>query len=106
MSVLAPGLLKFLTIAIDIGNAAAAVPFNRAGPSEVRLPQELRFTDDRRSTFGDIPLARRCARAPKSSGRNWFHTSSRLLCTLQLPAAAILFRSDLYCLLDRNPIPF
>ena len=71
MSNLAPDLLILSIKAIDIGDAEAAVPLkSRTGPREVRLQQELRFADDRRFTLGDIPLARRCARTPKSSGRN------------------------------------
>ena len=75
------------------------------GTGEVRLPQELRFTDDRRSTIGDIPLARHCARPPKSSRRNGFHTSSHLLCSLRIPLAAFLFHSNLRSLLDGDSCP-
>ena len=68
VSSLAPDLLNIRIEAIDIDNAVAAVlPDSRAGQSEVRLPQELRFTDDRRFTIGDIPLARHSSRTPKSS---------------------------------------
>ena len=64
------------------------------GVSEVRLPQELRFTDERRFTIGDIPLARDCARSSKSIKRNRFHPPSRPLYALRLPAAATFFRSN------------
>ena len=93
---LAPGLLILCIKAIDIGNAVATnSPLNPRGASEVRLPQELRFTDDRRFTIGNIPLARDRARPPKSSGRNQLHRSSRLLYSLRIPPAAFLFRSNL-----------
>src|ERR1700739_5132324 len=96
VSSLAPDLLIIRIKAIDIDNAVAAVQLEScARSSEVRLPQELRFADDRRSTIGDIPLARHSARAPKSSGRNRFRSPSRLLYTLRLPAAATLFRFNL-----------
>ena len=69
-------------------------------PSEVRLPQELRFTDVRRSAIGDFPLARSGPRAPKSLGRFELRPPSRLLCSLRLPSAAALLRANLRCLLD------
>ena len=69
------------------------------GVSEVRLPQELRFTDERRFTIGDIPLARDCACPPKSRRRNRFRASSRLMYALRLPAAATFFCSNLRSLL-------
>jgi hypothetical protein len=69
-------------------------------PSEVRLPQGLRFTDVRRSTIGDFPLARGGPCAPKSHGRLELRPPSCLLCPLRLPSAAALFRANLRCLLD------
>ena len=96
VSNLAPGLLNGCIEAIDIDNAVVAVLMESCpGGCEVRLPQELRFADERRSNFGDIPLARNSARAPKSSGCNFVRCFSRLLCSLRLASAAVLFRSNL-----------
>ena len=67
---------------------------------EVRLPQGLRFTDVRRSTLGDFPLARGGSRASKSHGRFELRPSSCLLCPLRLPSAASFFRAHLRNLLD------
>ena len=72
----------------------------RQRPSEVRLPQGLRFTDVRRSAIGDFPLARSGPCAAKSHGRLGLCPSSCLLCPLRLPSAASLFRANLRCLLD------
>ena len=54
--------------------------------SEVRLPQGLRFTDDRRSAIRDIAVARSGSCASKSHGR--------LGCAL-LPASCVLCGSPL-----------
>jgi hypothetical protein len=74
--------------------------FPRASPSEVRLPQGLRFTDVRRSTIGDYPVARCGPRAPKSHGRPELRPLSRLLHSLRLPSAAAFLCANLRCLLD------
>jgi hypothetical protein len=72
---------------------------------EVRLPQGLRFTDVRRSTIGDFPLARGGSRAPKSHGCCGLYPPSQFLPSLRLSAAAPLPRANLRCLLDGIPGP-
>jgi len=86
---------------ILIGKAA---PFSPAA-CEVRLPQGLRFTDVRRSTIGDFPLARGGSRAPKSHGCCGLYPPSQFLPSLRLSAAAPLPRANLRCLLDGIPGP-
>jgi len=85
-----------------VAKVAAAQPVQQLScpQSEVRLPQELRFTDVRRSAIGDFPLARSGPCAPKSHGRLELRPPSCLLYSLRLPAAAALFRANLRCLLD------
>ena len=73
--------------------------------SEVRLPQGLRFTDVRRSTIGDFPVARCGPRASKSHGCNQLFLPSCMLYPLRLPSVAACFCANLRCLLDRNPCP-
>ena len=68
--------------------------------SEVRLPQGLRFTDARRSTVRDFPLACSGPCASKSFGCTRLCSASRLLQFMRLPSAASLFRANLRCLLD------
>ena len=77
---------------------AAGVAF--AAGSEVRLPQGLRFTDVRRSAFGDFPLARGGSRAPKSRRRHKLRPLSCLVRPLRLSPAASLIRAHLRSLLD------
>src|ERR1035438_301118 len=83
----------------------AACSFPRRPQSEVRLPQGLRFTDVRRSTIGDFPVARGGPRASKSHGRLELRPPACLLYSLRLPSAAAFQRANLRLLLDRVSRP-
>jgi hypothetical protein len=74
-------------------------------PSEVRLPQGLRFTDVRRSTIGDLPVARGSPCASKSHGCFGLRPPSCILYSLRHPSAAAFLRANLRCLLDRVSRP-
>ncbi len=63
--------------------------------NEVRLPQGLRFHDDRRPAIGDLPLARSGPRSPKSSGCSQLRPPSCFLYALRLPPAAAFFCANL-----------
>jgi hypothetical protein len=67
----------------------------RCPESEVRLQQELRFTDDRRSPIGDDPVARSGSCAAKSSGYCPYHDLSHLLFFMRQSHAAVFLRANL-----------
>ena len=71
----------------------------RCPESEVRLQQEPRFPDDRRSPIGDYPVARGGARAAKSPEcglrHSFFHCLPYLLFSLRQSHAAVFLRANL-----------